>query len=705
MNKKLFSISTVLMILIGLAINVLLAQLATFFKVPLFLDSIGTIFCAAVGGFLPGIAVGFISNLINSISDPITRYYGILSILIAISTTLLSKNNFFKKWWGALIAALIFALIGGALGSLLTWMLYGFSFGSGISAPFAIILNEQIGFGKFWAQFVADVGIDVADKLISVVVVCLLLRFLPRKVFEKFPLGDIYQNRSGEVIFPTRESNAYKRLRKRSLRSNIMAIIVCTAIILSTLSMTIGTSIYQEKIKERYASISATAAELVTRVVDGDKVNTYLKEGEDDSYRAAENEMYYIMDIFKDIKYTYVYQIKEDGCHVVFDLDTPELIGGQLGDVVEFDSAFEPYLDNLLAGEVIPTVVSNDSYGWLLTVYEPIFDSEGICVAYAAIDVDMRDLQTDTYIFIIRLASLLFGAFMLIVAFALWYCDRQIITPINALVVQARDFDYKKNNYEQLKRTFGECGIRTGDELEVLYNAMCKSQAAIIGYVDEINTKSELITKMQRNIIYSFANMVENRDANTADHIRRTAAYVKVVGQSLLKDSKYSENLDENILGQMVESAPLHDIGKIVISDTILNKPGKLTQEEFEIMKTHTTAGKEILATALEGIEGNNYLSTAMEMANSHHERWDGNGYPEGLKGEDIPLSARIMAVADVFDALISKRSYKQALTVEQAYEIIIKESGAHFDPLVIKAFLAQKAKIAKIVEEGRFVD
>jgi len=142
----------------------------------------------------------------------------------------------------------------------------------------------------------------------------------------------------------------------------------------------------------------------------------------------------------------------------------------------------------------------------------------------------------------------------------------------------------------------------------------------------------------------------------------------------------------------MVVAAPLHDIGKIHIPDAVLNKPGKLTEEEFEVMKTHTTAGEELLTHAKAELGESGYLNTAVEMAAYHHEWWNGKGYPYGISGEEIPLCARIMAVADVFDALTSKRCYKSAMPLEKAYAIIREESGTHFDPAIVEAFFAVTA-------------
>ncbi len=201
----------------------------------------------------------------------------------------------------------------------------------------------------------------------------------------------------------------------------------------------------------------------------------------------------------------------------------------------------------------------------------------------------------------------------------------------------------------------------------------------------------ERVSRMQSGMIRFMAEVVENRDDNTGGHIRRTAEYVESIAKELKRQGTYSDILTDRYMSDMVVAAPLHDIGKIHIPDAVLNKPGKLTEEEFEIMKTHTTAGEELLTHAKEELGESEYLNTAVEMAAYHHEWWNGKGYPYGISGEKIPLCARIMAVADVFDALTSKRCYKNAMPLEKAYAIIREESGTHFDPAVVEAFFQRR--------------
>ena len=195
------------------------------------------------------------------------------------------------------------------------------------------------------------------------------------------------------------------------------------------------------------------------------------------------------------------------------------------------------------------------------------------------------------------------------------------------------------------------------------------------------------------------ADMVENRDKCTGDHVRKTAAYAKIIMNQMKKDGMYQEELNDEFIANVINAAPLHDIGKIHVSDVLLNKPSRLTDEEYELMKKHTTLGSEIIDRAIEMVPDSVYLEEAKNLSEYHHEKWNGTGYPNGISGEEIPLSARIMAVADVFDALVSRRSYKEPFPFEKAMDIIKKDAGTHFDPLIAKAFVEAEDEVKIITE------
>jgi putative two-component system response regulator len=201
--------------------------------------------------------------------------------------------------------------------------------------------------------------------------------------------------------------------------------------------------------------------------------------------------------------------------------------------------------------------------------------------------------------------------------------------------------------------------------------------------------------------IRALAHLAETRDPETGNHILRTQKYVRALALRLSQHPRFSTTLDSRTIDLLTKSAPLHDIGKVGIPDSILQKPGPLTQEEWVIMKTHARLGSDAIEQAEIDVEQPvAFLSLAKEIAHWHHEKWDGSGYPDGLHGDAIPLSARLMAVADVFDALISPRVYKPAMSYEKTREIIADGSGSHFDPDIVAAFLEDFDAMTAIADQ-----
>lgn len=197
------------------------------------------------------------------------------------------------------------------------------------------------------------------------------------------------------------------------------------------------------------------------------------------------------------------------------------------------------------------------------------------------------------------------------------------------------------------------------------------------------------ITEGQMATIFALAKLADSRDNETGKHLERVQALCQVLAEEISAWPEYAGIIDAEYVRYIFEASPLHDIGKVAIPDSILLKPGRLTAEEFAVMRTHTTRGAETLELVLSKYPGNAFVRLGIEIARSHHEKWDGTGYPSGLRGDEIPLSARIMAVADCYDALRSERYYKSAHSHEESCAIILRESGAHFDPNLVRAFCA----------------
>ncbi len=217
----------------------------------------------------------------------------------------------------------------------------------------------------------------------------------------------------------------------------------------------------------------------------------------------------------------------------------------------------------------------------------------------------------------------------------------------------------------------------------------------------EVERRMQDTLLVQNLTINALAELAETRNNETGNHIRRTQAYVRLLAQRLQTHPGFADFLTDKVIDLLTKSAPLHDIGKVGIPDHILLKPGKLTAEEWVIMKTHSQLGAMAIERALRNADRRlDFLDMAMQIAHYHHERWDGKGYPDGLKGNAIPISARLMALADVFDALVTRRVYKEAFPIEQAKDLIVADRGRHFDPDVVDAFLDSFDEFVAISEK-----
>ena len=224
----------------------------------------------------------------------------------------------------------------------------------------------------------------------------------------------------------------------------------------------------------------------------------------------------------------------------------------------------------------------------------------------------------------------------------------------------------------------------------------------IIGaYLNMENPLFQKLSAYNKEMVMGFATLVENRDGNTGGHIRRTTTYVEMLAKELKNRGLYKDELTEDYIKYLIMAAPMHDVGKIAIPDAILQKPGKLTAEEFDVMKTHAAKGGEIIKETFKSMGDDEYEKIAYQVARFHHEKWNGKGYPEGLSRKEIPLCARIMAVADVFDAVSAKRCYRDAMPLEQCFSIIENGSGQDFDPYIADVFLDMKEIITNIVESN----
>ena len=682
----------------AIVINFILPRAASALKIPLYLDNVGTVSAAVLGGYLPGIAVGYLNNIINMRGNPGNAYYVVLSTMIAACAAWFGRRGYYDKFRKALVTIPVFAFIGGVLGSILTYLLYGYGMGEGISAPFARTLFENGNLSVFWAQMISDVSIDLIDKTITVILAYLFIKMIPENIkpllwltgWRQAPLSTDALNRAKRDV-----------TRSFSLRGKIIAIISAIMVCVAIVTTVISYFLYQGFAMDQYTYSCTSAAKLASRLIDPGKVDEYASKGDgDQEYERVEKDLDGIRVGNPDIEYIYVYRFRQDGVEVIFDLDTPEVKGEDPGKIIPYEDYLLPIKEDLLSGKEVESLLDDTIYGRLLTVFEPVYDQSGECVCYTAADIKVEDIRKSALNYMTKIFSLFMGFYIFVLSLCIWLVDYHLIYPIVAMTLSARKFAYDSEEAREISvERLQHLDISTGDEIENLYDSLSKTIAETVGYLEAVEEKGEEIAHMQNGLIYVLADMVESRDKNTGDHVRKTAAYVRLIMKKMKEKGVYEEMLTEEYMEDVANSAPLHDVGKIMVSDVILNKPDRLTDEEYEMMKKHTTAGKSIIESAMSLVKDSGYLKEAKNLATYHHERWDGRGYPTGRAGEDIPLSARIMAVADVFDALVSRRSYKEPFSFEKAMSIIKEGAGTQFDPQIAEIFVESAEEVKAVTK------
>lgn len=334
------------------------------------------------------------------------------------------------------------------------------------------------------------------------------------------------------------------------------------------------------------------------------------------------------------------------------------------------------------------TSIERDGTEYLMVLAEQTQTLEAVASATAAIGVEMRVVPDafDVIREVVKSRSmlLLLEASPERVSEILSYLSTNPLTTSVQVLLVVQEKAGLESSYFELPSVIEI--IRSpvdAVELQFRLNSLLRSQSCYMAYDELLNQKMKELQDFQSVMIESFATLAEYRDPDTGEHITRTQNYVKALALDLRRHGHYLEELSDEAIELMYLSVPLHDIGKIGVPDDILLKPSRLTHEEFEVMKRHAELGHEALMRTREKIRDNAFLKYADDVAYTHQEKWDGTGYPRGLKGNEIPLVGRLMAVADVYDALISERIYKPALPHDEAMAYILDQAGTHFDPLV----------------------
>ena len=460
---------------VGIFLNVLGTAAAESFRLPLYLDTTGTIFVAALGGYLSGIAVGFLTNVLGALVTGTDIYYNTVSVLLAALTAFLAGKGYYDKFPRVLLTIpatiLLTSFVGMVIDVLLTYSL--------------TITFDRASMLELVKHFVNNFSAELPDKTLAIMLTFFALKLIPHDLKESFRLlGKMQAPISADMRRAIRADSKLIMSLRTKMVFNLMFITMFVAVLISAVSYTLyRNNAIRERINIADGIISYAVNEIDPKRVDDFLANGYDAEG----YRDVEKILYKIRDSNRDVKYLYVYKIMEDGCHVVFDLDTATVEATAPGEIEGFDETFEPLIPDLLAGRPIDPIISDDTYGYLLTIYKPVYDTTGRCVCYAGLDFSMDRINDYGRLFIVRVITIFGGAVIFIFALALWFIENNIILPVNTMAYCARNFAYDSEEArEQNIARMRNLEIRTNDEIENLYSAFLKTTSDSMHYFENL---------------------------------------------------------------------------------------------------------------------------------------------------------------------------------------------------------------------------
>ena len=490
----------------GLLLNLLGSAVAEIFNLPIFLDTSGTIFIAALGSYMPGIAVGFLTNLLKSLFDSHQMYYASFSIIIAIFTTVMARRGFFLSLGKVIVLIPLIAIFMACC--------------SVNIENFLRSANLLQTVSEFNTSFVKNFSFEFIDKTISVLLAFFLIKKTPNDIKKSFRTLGQRQAPLSEEMKRAVDNEDYL---SSSLRTKLLLILMLSSFFVSFSIAFISYQIFKDAaLGERIKSVSGITTVILSELNPA-QIDNFVNHGRNDkNYKAVESKLYTLKNTNPEIRYIYVYRFSEAGCQVVFDISTADFTGDNAGEIIEFDPAAFPYKDDLIAGRPVPPIISNDEYGRLLTIYKPLYDDKGKCQCYAAVDLSLDSLTEETGDFVIRLLTLFVGCFIFIFVLGLWFIENNIILPLNTMAYCARSFSYdnaaeRQQNMEMIKGL----KITTGDEIENLYSALIRSAENVAEYLEHLKLAKVEVANMKVKVLA----MDELANTDSLTGIKNKTAY------------------------------------------------------------------------------------------------------------------------------------------------------------------------------------
>lgn len=681
---------------VAVFINFAISSISTAVGLPLYLDTIGTIFVAIIGGALPAIITALISGYIINFLVSGYVYFSIINVFIAIFASWIIHFSKLNKYLKFIVFVLITSVVCSVVGMGIQYLIPGLPMLENLTEITGAFSIEQ-GRYYYFILVLASIFLNIIDKSISFIAAFWIYRLVPtslKKTIENY--GWKQKPLTIEEIKQSREKAGRKTLVRK-----VTVLLTEIIFLLSVILVWISITFYYEDCKEEYTSEAFATSQTVALLVDGDEINEFVKWGDKaEGYEDTKKLINVLLKNTQGVERLSIIIFENNGYLYLFQDTLGDVDVYDMGKVIPFPKEFQPFEETFKNGGYLNELILNDEDNVMTAVY-PIKDSLGNTVAYAKADVYMAFLSEYAKDYLIKTFLCFAGFICAILVLGFTMAGYDLVFPIYSITSAARMFLESHGDQKALDdnvRKSRQLAIKTEDEIEQLFSALCEMESEMAEYVRDLKHYADATKKMQNGLIITLASIVEHRDSDSNYHVQNTASYVRIILNGLRKKGYYPEKITDEYIEELEMSAPLHDIGKIHISDSIVNKHDNLTDEEKEIMKTHTIHGREIIEKAIDTVKGDTYLKEARNMAAYHHERWDGTGYPEGLHGEVIPLSARIMALANALDDLTTFKRFKATYSLDEALDMIKAESGKKFDPKCVEALLCSLNEVKVVL-------
>ena len=494
----------------GLILNLVGSSIVSTFNLSVYLDTIGTIYIAALGGYVPGIVVAFLTNLLKTPFYSNQMYYAFVSMLIAILTTFFTRKGYYDKLSTVLLFIPLMTFIAGTFDSLIENLLNS--------------TNVLQSVNQFRLSYVDNFLNEFLDKGLSILIAFVIFKATSSKVKEAFRTFGQQQAPISEEMSHVINEQKYK---SSSLPTKLLLIVLFSALFVSLSISVISYMLFKSGVTDDRIKTVDGLNTIILNEINPYMIDEYMSLGRTSKeYREIEERFYGIKNSNPDIKYLYVYKIDSEGCHVVFDLNTIFEAGDKPGDIAPFDKNLtQTDIANLILGRPLRPIISDDEYGYLLTLYKPLYDSSGKCRCYAVVDYSMDIITDYMRTFTIKLIALFIGCFVFILTLSMAFIENHIILPVNTMAYCAQNFSYDIETRKEHIERIENLKIHTGDEIEHLYRSMLKTMENVVDYLESLYEAKMQVANMEVKV--HAMDKIAHKDSLTG--VKNKTSYVETI--------------------------------------------------------------------------------------------------------------------------------------------------------------------------------